>query len=442
VGRLLGPVTPSPATFMNAAKTGPTRALKMGVAGLGVGAAQVIPTMADLPEIELVAGADVDPAMCAGFAARYPGTRTYDDVAKLFADPNVEAVWISTPNRFHAPNAIAAMRAGKHVAIEKPMAVTLAEADEMIAVAEETGCKLLAAHTSSYQLPVRAMRKVALSGEIGRPAAILIASYTDWMLRPRSADELSPESGEGMVHRQGPHQIDTLRLLGGGLLRSVRGTTGRWFKERKIPGFYTAYLEFENGMPATILHNGYGYFMTLEYYPAAAPFHLFNDADRIEMRRALRAGNRDEDREKAEFRTGGRREQSVNAPKGVKPWSPIDLGMVVLSCERGDVRHSDTGITVYADDGRHEIDLRPLLRSEVDLESGATIPALTELHAAVVHGAPLYHSGAWGRATLEATIAMVTSARERREIMLERQVAMPLEYDDIVVPSLAATAPV
>jgi phthalate 4,5-cis-dihydrodiol dehydrogenase len=93
------------------------------------------------------------------------------------------------------------------------------------------------------------------------------------------------------------------------------------------------------------------------------------------------------------------------------------------------VRHSMFGLSVYGDDGRREIDLRPHRRSEIDLESGATIPALTELHAAVVHGAPLYHSGAWGRATLEATIAIVSSARERREIMLQRQVAMPAAYD-------------
>jgi len=59
------------------------------------------------------------------------------------------------------------------------------------------------------------------------------------------------------VFRQGPHQIDTVRLLGGGLVRSVRAQTGRWLAARPVPGYYTAFLEFENGTPATIMHNGY-----------------------------------------------------------------------------------------------------------------------------------------------------------------------------------------
>jgi len=230
-------------------------ALKMGVIGLGQGAACVLPTMAALPEIDLVAGCDVNPLMRAGFAERFPGTRTYDSVAALCADPEIEAVWIATPNRFHCEHAVEAMRHGKHVAVEKPMAVTLEEADRMIDAAERYGVQLLAAHTSAYGLPVRVMRKLALSGDVGAVRAIFIWSYTDWMLRPRSADELSTDGGQGIVHRQGPHQIDTLRLLGGGRLRSIRGMTGQWMKERQIPGFYTAYLEFEDGMPATILHN-------------------------------------------------------------------------------------------------------------------------------------------------------------------------------------------
>ena len=83
------------------------------------------------------------------------------------------------------------------------------------------------------------------------------------------------EQGGGLIHRQGPHQIDVLRLLGGGMLRSVRGTTGKWHKERPIPGFYTAYMEFEDGTPATILHNGYGYFLTAELYPWAPAMHRY-----------------------------------------------------------------------------------------------------------------------------------------------------------------------
>ncbi len=408
----------------------------MGVIGLGQGAACVLPTMAALPEIELVAGADPNPHMRAGFTERFPGRRVYDNAAELCRDPEIEAVWIATPNRFHCEHTVLAAEHGKHIAVEKPMAVTLEEADRMIDAAHRNGVKLLAAHTSAYGLPVRMMRKLAQTPELGPVRAIMNWSYTDWMLRPRSADELSLDGGQGIVHRQAPHQIDTLRFLGGGRLRSIRGMTGEWMPERKIPGFYIAYLEFENGVPATILHNGYGYFMTAELYPWALETWRYSDADRVRMRAEMRAGTRNEELEKEEFRIGGSRDPTLEAgAKDRLPWSPIDLGMLVVTCQNGDLRHSKYGITVYGDDGRREIDLRGVDRQEIDLERGVTIPALVELHAAVREGKPVYHSGSWARATLEATLALIRSSHERQEIVLERQVAMPLEYDaDLVVP--------
>jgi phthalate 4,5-cis-dihydrodiol dehydrogenase len=406
------------------------RPLKMGVAGLGQAAGGVMPSMAAMPEIDLVAGADINPQMCRGFEERYPGTRTYDTIAGLCRDPEVEAVWVSTPNRLHCEHAIEAMRNGKHVAVEKPMAVTLEEADRMCAAAEQYGVKLLAGHTSSYGLGIRAMRKLATNGSLGRIQSIFVWSYTDWILRPRTRDELVFEEGGGLVHRQGPHQIDTVRLLGGGMLRSVRGSMGRWMPERPIPGFYTAYLEFDDGTSATILHNGYGYFLTAELYPWAPAMHRYQDEDRIAFRRAIRAGGRDEESEKAEFRIGGRLDKTlVPAPAERPPWTPYDMGMLVLSCERGDVRHSKYGLTIYGDEGREELDLRSFGRNEADFEGGVTLQALEELHAAVVLGKPVYHSGHWGRATLEATLAIIQSTHERREILLERQVEMPESYD-------------
>jgi phthalate 4,5-cis-dihydrodiol dehydrogenase len=206
------------------------RPLRMGVVGFGVGASAVLPTMAAIPEVELAGGADLNAELREGFRQRYPGTRVYDDIRALCDDPEIDAVWISTPNRFHCEHAIEAMQRGKHVAVEKPMAVTLEEADRMVEASERYGVKLMAAHTSSFQLPIRAMRRLAMSGEIGSAQAISIASYTDWMLRPRSAEEVAPAAGSGIVHRQAPHQIDTLRLLGGGMLRSVRGTARQWMK--------------------------------------------------------------------------------------------------------------------------------------------------------------------------------------------------------------------
>lgn len=174
---------------------------------------------------------------------------------------------------------------------------------------------LVAAHTSSYNLPVRAMRKIAQTPKVGPVRSILIWSYTDWMLRPRTAEELSPEAGSGIVHCQGPHQIDVLRLLGGGKLRSVRGTTGAWMPERAIPGFFTAFFEFEDGTPATILLNGYGYFMTASLFDGALDNWRYTEEDRVRLRKDLRGHTRDEDSEKEELRIGGPRDPGRGATK-------------------------------------------------------------------------------------------------------------------------------
>ena len=171
----------------------------------------MLPTMASLPEIELVAVATRNPETRRQFGERYPNARLHADIAGLCADPNVEAVWVATPNQYHCEHSIELMRHGKHVAVEKPMAITLEEADRMIAAANANGVKLLAGHTSSFTLQVRAMRKVAMSGAVGALKSVSITSYTDWMLRPRTTEEMAPEAGGGLVHRQAPHQVDALR---------------------------------------------------------------------------------------------------------------------------------------------------------------------------------------------------------------------------------------
>jgi phthalate 4,5-cis-dihydrodiol dehydrogenase len=411
------------------------RTIKIAVLGVGQGAAAILPTVAALPEYDLVAIADVNPRMRQRALDRFPGVRAYSSSAELAADDDVDAVWISTPNKYHAPNAIEMMQRGKHVLVEKPMATTLAEADAMVAAAEANKVHFVAAHTSSYGIPVRAMRKLAQTTDVGRIRSILVWSFTDWMLRARTPEELSPEAGAGIVHRQAPHQIDVVRLLGGGLLRSVRGTMGEWMPERPIPGFYTAYLEFADGTPATIFLNGYGYFMTGAMFENCMDDHRYRDADRVAIRKAMRRGNRDEEAEKEAYRIGGTSDPTA-ATEFRHTWAPIDLGMLVTSCERGDLRHSKYGLYLHTDDGNFDLDLRGVGRQELDLELGATLGALGEMYDAVGNGAPVYHSGAWGRATLEATIAIVTSAKERREILLERQVALPEGYDrDMVLPA-------
>src|SRR5574342_242609 len=107
------------------------RRLRLGIVGIGVGASEILPQMEAMPDIQLVAAADINRRVLSTFQHRY-GAKTYDSAEKLCADPNVEAVWVSTPNKFHAPHTIMAAEHGKHVVVEKPMAISLQEAEQMI----------------------------------------------------------------------------------------------------------------------------------------------------------------------------------------------------------------------------------------------------------------------------------------------------------------------
>ena len=94
------------------------------------------------------AGADVVPTTLERFNERFPAARTYASAEALCRDPGVDAVWVSSPNRFHAEHTILAAQHGKHVVVEKPMAVTLADAGRMVEAADRYGVKLLAGQMS------------------------------------------------------------------------------------------------------------------------------------------------------------------------------------------------------------------------------------------------------------------------------------------------------
>lgn len=397
--------------------------LKFGVVGIGNAGGSVLSAMRSMPQIEVVAVADLRPHALRAFESEYGG-RGYDSVEKLCEDPEVEAIWVATPNPFHCPHTILAAAHGKHVVVEKPMALNLREAEAMIEAAENNGVKLLSGHTRAFDPPVQTMARIISSGEVGALRAMNIWAFTNWMLRPRMPEEVDEVKGGGVAFRQAPHQIDTLRFLGGGLVRSVRGMTGTWMEGRgEAPGYHTAYLEFEDGTPATIAYNGYGYFLASELLPWEREGPGNSPEERASVRKALREGTWDEQQEKDDRRFGGTAGQTWwpggGQGGGSRPARFLsDLGLLILTCERGALRQSPQGIYVYNDDGvREEI---------IGGEAGAAgDPTLEEAYNGIVLDQPIFHDGRWGMATLEVQLALMQSAREHREILLSHQVAVP-----------------
>lgn len=407
-----------------------SRRLRLGMIGIGVGGAEILHAIEDMETIEVVAGADVVSDSLTQFKQRFPTARTYLSAEDLCRDKDIEAVWISSPNRLHAEHTILAAQYGKHIVVEKPMAITLAEAWSMVEAAENNNVKLLAGHTGAFTTPIRAMRKIITSGHYGMLRALNIWSYSDWMLRPRTSDELDIDQGGGVPFRQGPHQVDTVRLLGGGLVRSVRAQTGQWMTERSIPGYYSAFIEFDNSMPATIVHNGYGYFVGAELVPWGTDKAIYDAAQRGLIRRELRSGTRDETADKQSIRLGGSRERQYFGTQGKRDWVPNDIGFAIASLDRADLRQSRYGLFVHDDDGKHDIDI-----TELQAGTAQRRAELEELYDAVIDGKPLWHDGRWGLATLEVCLAIMESAKQRKEIMLHHQLAVSEDYDaDLATP--------
>src|SRR5690348_6950389 len=115
--------------------TGPERRLRVGVAGLGRAFTLMLPTLIADARVELVAAADPRAEATVRFAREFGG-RVYRTVEAMCADPEVDVVYVATPHQLHADHVEAAAAGGKHVLVEKPMAITLDECGRMIAASE------------------------------------------------------------------------------------------------------------------------------------------------------------------------------------------------------------------------------------------------------------------------------------------------------------------
>ncbi|HLQ31228.1 MAG TPA: Gfo/Idh/MocA family oxidoreductase [Chloroflexota bacterium] len=379
------------------------KVLRFGVAGIGA-AEYEIQAVLRHPGFRLAALADIEQEILTSACQRY-GAPGFASVEALCHSGLIDAVYIGTPTHLHTEHALMGIEAGLHVIVAKPMALSLEDAERMTQAADRKGVQLMVGHTQAFEPPVLRMREIIESGELGSLGMINGWYYTDWIYRGRKPEELVTEKGGGVVYRQGAHHFDIARLLGGGLVGSVRAMTGRWDVRRRTEGAYAAFLHFESGAAATVVFNGYDHFRSTElgfpisegglevhheaYGQARASVAAASPEGELTLKRARRR------------REPGERHQSF-------------YGVTVVSCERGDIRQSPDGLLIYGDDGSREVPLPPgLTGRDVMLE---------ELHQAVTTGTPAPHNGRWGKATLEVSLAVLQSARERQEIALSHQV--------------------
>ena len=152
------------------------RTLRIGIVGLGRAGARMLSAIARHPDIRVTAAADLHRQHLERFQADFGGL-TFDDPAALCASPEVDAVYVASPHEYHAEHAILAAAHGKHVLVEKPMALTLEECDRMIDAAERSSVVLIVGHTASFNPGVQKMRQLIASGDMGRLALVSAAAF-------------------------------------------------------------------------------------------------------------------------------------------------------------------------------------------------------------------------------------------------------------------------
>lgn len=141
--------------------------LRIGVVGFGYWGPNLARNLAEVPGVEVAAVADQQAERRAVAARRHPAARVYEDATELIADPGLDAVVIATPISTHCELGLAALKAGKDVLVEKPLAATAAEAALLIATAERERRVLMVDHTFVYATAVRRIAELLEAGELG-----------------------------------------------------------------------------------------------------------------------------------------------------------------------------------------------------------------------------------------------------------------------------------
>ena len=388
--------------------------LRIGVVGLGLAGAGMIPALVAHPNCSLSGAAELNETLRSRFAREFTCT-IVDDIHSLVTRADIDAVYLATPHRFHVEHAVLAADHGKHVIVEKPMALTLEGCDSIIEAAERNGVTLIVGHTHGFDPAIGVMRNIISEGKMGRLAMIAMWNYTDFLYRPRRPEELDTNLGGGILYNQVPHQVDIARSLTGSELRSIRATAAVLDIERSTEGCCSALLDFTSGAVANLVYSGYDRFDSDEFHDWIGSKGQPKSPDHGATRRALqsiRGGDGEESARTSLYGFGGAKRKAKSTGES---WHQPHFGTLIVTCEGGDMRPSKDGVLIYGDDGVSEICLPPS-----NGFSGRT-EVLDELWNAVAHGIKPIHDGHFGRGTVDACLGIKKSAQERREYIFSSE---------------------
>ena len=180
--------------------------LGIGVIGLGAIGAKHLSMLQNMREAKIVGVSDINPELLNKAIA---GTQigAYTDYHELLANPELEAVIVATPDQLHKDICIAAANAGKHILVEKPIASTIKDGEEMIAAAKENNVKLMVGFTLRFVPHYVQAREIIRSGKLGK----IISVYSRRLNVITQADRLGGRIG--VLHFLGIHDFDLIHWL-------------------------------------------------------------------------------------------------------------------------------------------------------------------------------------------------------------------------------------
>jgi predicted dehydrogenase len=231
--------------------------LRTAVIGLGIGKVH-LHRFKEAEACTTVAICDLDEGALASVGDEFGIEHRYTSTDELLARDDIDVISVCVPNAYHNPLAIQAMKAGKHVLCEKPMAMNTAEAREMVDVSKQTG-KTLGIHFNHRMQPhIAAMKQFASTGELGE----LYYGRTTWHRRrgipARPGFVSKKQAGGGAMIDLGVHQLDQLlHVMGHPKIKSLTAQVYTKFAKVDVPAlemdvddFSIAFIRFENGATA------------------------------------------------------------------------------------------------------------------------------------------------------------------------------------------------
>jgi len=227
--------------------------VRWGVIGAGgIADRRTIPGLMLARNAELAAVMEVDMELAEKIRAKYNAKRAYDNIDKLLADKDIDAVYIATPVMYHKEQAFKAARAKKHILIEKPVALSAQEGEEVLKVCRQEGVLITVGLMMRFHAYHQKMKEIVESGKLGRIVSCrgqLTCWYPDM---PGNWRQRRSTSGGGALMDMGVHCIDLIQYITGAKAKKVAALIGTKTFQYEVEDSASVIFEMDNGANAYV----------------------------------------------------------------------------------------------------------------------------------------------------------------------------------------------